>query len=549
MNRSIIIIFFLCAAALNYVQGQTKLKDGTVSGSDNLANPDAILELESSNKGLLLPRVALTGTTSASPLSTHIKGMTVYNTAHVSDVDSGMYYNDGTRWVRLANAGPLQAWNITGNAGTHSGTNLVGNAVDGNFWGTTDNQSVIVGVNGIKVAKFDSLQNLTGGTNNVINNGPSAGNSLVWGNNNLDSATNTFVAGSNNRLSQNAGYSSLLGDNNTSSAQYTFGAGSNNIISGNYSMALGQKDTASGVGSFAQGINNKASGRYSVVLGGDDPAVSGWDGGSIASGENSFSVGSGNRSVGRHSHTMGDVNTANGYASFAGGESSITNGDYSFVWGGGGCNAALGAAAFGYGNTAGGYGSLVTGGFNATTTSDALVVGSANIFRDGSPTTQIGTDAVFQIGNSNVDNTIPNYNGYTPVSNAVTILKNGWTEIGTHNTKPTSTLQINGSVSMPIKAVTGNYTLTANDYTIVSRNTGATTLTFPDPATCPGRIYCIINNGTTQITSSVAYEVSTGNTQNYFQVAGIGIGSTNPNFGNKYILQSDGTIWILIQLG
>lgn len=54
-------------------------------------NPNSILELESSNKGLLLPRVSLTSTTSFAPLAAHVSGMTVYNTATTGDVLPGIY--------------------------------------------------------------------------------------------------------------------------------------------------------------------------------------------------------------------------------------------------------------------------------------------------------------------------------------------------------------------------------------------------------------------------------------------------------------------------
>ena len=64
-------------------------------------NSDAILELSSTTKGLLLPRVALTATTSFAPLAAHTLGMSVFNTATAGDVTPGTYYNDGTKWIRI----------------------------------------------------------------------------------------------------------------------------------------------------------------------------------------------------------------------------------------------------------------------------------------------------------------------------------------------------------------------------------------------------------------------------------------------------------------
>lgn len=72
-------------------------------------NPNAVLELNSSNKGLLLSKVTLTSTNNPSPLSAHVAGMTVYNTATNTSVAAnpvypGEYYNDGTQWIRKISA-------------------------------------------------------------------------------------------------------------------------------------------------------------------------------------------------------------------------------------------------------------------------------------------------------------------------------------------------------------------------------------------------------------------------------------------------------------
>ncbi|EHO07503.1 hypothetical protein HMPREF9714_02583 [Myroides odoratimimus CCUG 12901] len=90
-----IAISFLATAGF----AQTKI--GVVGKSNPDVNSNAILELEAENKGLLLPRVALTETTKANPLSAHVSGMTVYNTATVADVVPGFYYNDGTKWQQM----------------------------------------------------------------------------------------------------------------------------------------------------------------------------------------------------------------------------------------------------------------------------------------------------------------------------------------------------------------------------------------------------------------------------------------------------------------
>ncbi|RXM52847.1 hypothetical protein BOQ60_26235, partial [Chryseobacterium sp. CH1] len=51
------------------------------------------------------PRVALVATNNSAPLTSHVAGMTVYNTATNTSVAAnpvypGEYYNDGTQWQR-----------------------------------------------------------------------------------------------------------------------------------------------------------------------------------------------------------------------------------------------------------------------------------------------------------------------------------------------------------------------------------------------------------------------------------------------------------------
>ncbi|MEO0043078.1 MAG: hypothetical protein RL329_2526 [Bacteroidota bacterium] len=106
MKKSLIavtLLFFVMAQA----DAQIKLGNNPTT-----INADALLEIESTNKGLLLPRVALTNTTAFAPLTAHVAGMSVYNTATAGDVTPGNYYNDGSKWVRIASAAP--AASVTG---------------------------------------------------------------------------------------------------------------------------------------------------------------------------------------------------------------------------------------------------------------------------------------------------------------------------------------------------------------------------------------------------------------------------------------------------
>lgn len=80
-------------------------------------NASAGLDINFADKGLLMPRVALQSTTSFAPLSAHVTGMIVYNTAKTGDVSPGYYYDDGSKWIafftRANAAGDMQYWDGT----------------------------------------------------------------------------------------------------------------------------------------------------------------------------------------------------------------------------------------------------------------------------------------------------------------------------------------------------------------------------------------------------------------------------------------------------
>jgi len=99
-SNYLLLVLAICLAQTIHLNAQVTI------GSNNPPDENALLDLKetgtTSSKGFLLPRVALTSTTSYAPLkNSPEKGMTVYNTSTVNDVTPGYYYNDGTKWVRL----------------------------------------------------------------------------------------------------------------------------------------------------------------------------------------------------------------------------------------------------------------------------------------------------------------------------------------------------------------------------------------------------------------------------------------------------------------
>jgi hypothetical protein len=106
------------------------MKLGSDIGNKNF---NAILDLGTGSKGLLLPRIILSSTTSASPLfgspfaTASPAGMSVYNTASNNDVTPGYYYSDGAKWNKVQTSGNSLALG-TGATPTNNNTVILSSA-------------------------------------------------------------------------------------------------------------------------------------------------------------------------------------------------------------------------------------------------------------------------------------------------------------------------------------------------------------------------------------------------------------------------------------
>lgn len=94
-----VVLFFTILFSPLIHKAQVKIGNDAIN-----INKNAILELETTNKGFLLPRIALTATTIAAPLTAFVEGMAVYNTNAINDVSPGIYYSDGTKWIKQSGA-------------------------------------------------------------------------------------------------------------------------------------------------------------------------------------------------------------------------------------------------------------------------------------------------------------------------------------------------------------------------------------------------------------------------------------------------------------
>ena len=99
MKKLTLLIVFIFT--INFLSAQTGI--GTTT-----PNASAKLDVYSTNKGFLPPRVVLTATNAASPITSPAEGLMVYNTATAGispyQVVPGYYYWDatGVKWVSLS---------------------------------------------------------------------------------------------------------------------------------------------------------------------------------------------------------------------------------------------------------------------------------------------------------------------------------------------------------------------------------------------------------------------------------------------------------------
>jgi len=129
-------------------------------------DPSAKLDVSSTNKGFLPPRVTLTSTTDNTTIPNPATALLVYNTGNNVNLSAGYYYWKGTNWERISSNGTILASNAvtvsaTGTAPT-SGTRTIDKtfAVDN---GATKTITLQLSYEGLGVGSGDYLISLPAG--------------------------------------------------------------------------------------------------------------------------------------------------------------------------------------------------------------------------------------------------------------------------------------------------------------------------------------------------------------------------------------------------
>ena len=245
--------------------------------------PDAsaMLDVASTNKGLLLPRIALTGTRDNTTIASPQTSLLIYNTATAGNVNTavtpGYYYWNGTAWERLIVSSSLSAntWALSGNAGTNPAANFIG---------TTDDQPLVFKVNSLVAGKLSIIDsNTSWGVSALVNNTTGVYNTAVGAN----ALTSNTTGYDNTANGEEVLYSNTTGSFNTANGYAA--------LSSNTS---GDANTANGGDALAF----NSTGSYNTAIGGNVLYFNS---------TGTFNTASGFSAL--FSNTIGNYNTALGY--------------------------------------------------------------------------------------------------------------------------------------------------------------------------------------------------------------------------------------------
>jgi hypothetical protein len=381
------------------LSGSIQAQNVGINATGNAPNSSAMLDIESADKGLLIPRVSLTDIADVVTIPTPALSLLVYNTNAAITGGSGLgyYYFDGTNWIKLIDGSTANTnWSIIGNAATVDGTNFIG---------TTDDVPFTIRVNNVQAGRITntptnqtSLGYEAGVENRGTDNTAIGYKALRFNGGSRNTALGSLALYYN----RNPGLSASYPSNNTAigyAALYNNTQGSSNTASGGF--ALYNNTT---------GSYNTSNGFYSLY--------------NNTSGNNNTS--NGYTSLGYN--TAGSDNTSNGYNSLYGntiGNGNVAMGSKSLLYNhDGNYNTGIGFQSLyanysGNANTAIGYNSLYSNSAGTNNVATGYLASALN--QVGSSNNAYGYKSLFRCsGTGN--------GGYGEAANPTT--ETGWNNIG-----------------------------------------------------------------------------------------------------------------------
>jgi trimeric autotransporter adhesin len=409
----------------------TSVAQVAISSGSTLPDASAMLDVKSTLKGMLIPRMTIA---QRNAIANPATGLMIYQT----DNSPGLYCNTGTGGVPVwTAAGALPAWGFTGNAGTNPAIHFIG---------TTDNVPLMFRVNNQPGGKIDQLlfntslgyhsllSNTTGiyntadGARSLYSNTTGTGNSAnglqalmmnVSGNYNTANGTNALYSNRAGSTATAVGAGAMYFSNsNLTSFDNTNVAVGFEALRGSADAAAntGNWNTATGYQSLwsnAAGIHNTASGHGSL----------------FANTTGNFNTANGSYSL--YTNTTGNNNSAYGFGALWANTTGYDNTANGYQ--------ALYSNTTGISNTANGYYALYSNTTGANNTSVGYAAGTGTT--DGQNNTYIGANASGTPGLNNA--TAIGADALVTQSNSLVLGNNVNVGIGTTN--PYGTLNVIGN--------------------------------------------------------------------------------------------------------
>lgn len=322
------------------------------------------------------------------------------------------------------------------------------------------------------------------------------------------------ISNNNWNLDSIGAESASFGHNSMALGGSSMAAGYLNEARANASIALGQQNVASGFAAVAMGFFNNATNSASFATGLQ----------TTASGNSATAMGTQTNASGYASTAMGNNTKASGFGATSMGNNTIASGSSSFATG-------LQTTALGYASTAMGFNSRASGDFSVTiggstfakSYSETVIGVNNDTLRAAMPTNfAADSNRLFTVGNGFSANTR---------NTAFVVQQDG--NVGVGDRKPTSRLDVNGALSLPINTTLVSLTLNNTHHTVILGSSNIA-ITLPIATTCEGRIYKIVTTNTATSCTISSYA-------NYSNAA-----TTTLTPATGITIQSDGLGWRLI---
>jgi hypothetical protein len=294
----------------------------------------AALDIQSTNKGLLIPRLTAVQKLA---IDTPVNGLLIYQT----DAAAGFWYYNGAIWRAISNGAAFfrispydEASIIYNDMPNAYGKNFLLNADSINY-----NTSGPIGSLQPKLFFLPGKQGAfrVGAITNSFWNSDSIGNaSFAAGYDTKATKPGAIAMGTGSQATGN--WATALGYNTQASDMAATALGNFSIASGAFATAMGNTNNASGVAATAMGEYNTASGPHSLAGGTS----------TLASGPDAVALGQETTAGGSAAFAVGSTTTASGDASVAAGLGTLASGNYAMALGTGVQASGLSSTALGF---------------------------------------------------------------------------------------------------------------------------------------------------------------------------------------------------------